>query len=151
MSVVVKKVGNFQKTPKINVIVGGEKIENILFEALGFDFIKTNDNLKIVCYEAYEENQNWGGGFLYGHALAEVEIKIPVAIQNLNEEILEKLRQDDEFKESFAKLNMDKKPSIGDDGLIFAVFANILCDNKNKIFNFNIDEMFDLIIKHLSK
>lgn len=75
---------------------------------MGFDFIKTNDNLKIVCYEAYEENQGWGGGFLYGHALAEVEIKVPVAIQNINEEILEKLRQDDEFKESFAKLNMDK-------------------------------------------
>lgn len=28
MSVVVKKVGNFQTAPKINVIVGGEKIEN---------------------------------------------------------------------------------------------------------------------------
>ena len=151
MSVVVKKVGNFQKNPKINVIVGGEKIENILFEALGFDFIKTNDNLKIVCYEAYEENQGWGGGFLYGHALAEVEVKVPVAIQNINEEILEKLRQDDEFKESFAKLNMDKKPSIGDDGLIFAVIEDIQYKNKNKNLNFDIDKMFDLIIKHLSK
>ena len=152
MSVVVKKVGNFQPAPKINVILAGKKTEEVLFEALGFEFVKVNDSLKISCYDSYEESEDWGGGFLYGYTLAEVKIKTPETIKNLDErEILKKLKLDNKFNEEFAKLNMDQPPSIGDDGLIFAVFANILCDNKNKTFNFNIDEMFNLIIKHLSK
>lgn len=152
MSIVIKKIENFKKSPKIAVILAGEKTEDVLFEALGFDFEKVNDSLIISCYDAYEESSDWGGGFLYGYTLAETEIKIPTAIQNLSEkEILEKLKQDKEFKESFAKLNINKKPSIGEDGLIFAVIEDVLFDNQNKTLDFNIDEMFDLIIKHLSK
>lgn len=37
MSVVVKKVGNFQPATKINVILAGKKTEEVLFEALGFE------------------------------------------------------------------------------------------------------------------
>lgn len=152
MSVVVKKVGNFQAAPKINVILAGEKTENVLFEALGFEFVKVNDSLKISCYDAYEESEDWGGGFLYGYTLAEVKIKLPEAIQNLNErEILEKLKLDSKFNEEFAKLNMDQPPSIGDDGLIFAVIEDIQYKNKDKNLSFDIDKMFSLIIKHLSK
>lgn len=152
MSVVVKKVGNFQAAPKINVILAGEKTENVLFEALGFEFVKVNDSLKISCYDAYEESEDWGGGFLYGYTLAEVKIKLPEAIKNIDErEILKKLKLDSKFNEEFAKLNMDQQPSIGDDGLIFAVVEDIQYKNKGKNLNFDIDKMFGLIIKHLSK
>lgn len=152
MSVVVKKVGNFQAAPKINVILAGEKTENVLFEALGFEFVKVNDSLKISCYDAYEESEDWGGGFLYGYTLAEVKIKLPEAIKNIDErEILKKLKLDSKFNEEFAKLNMDQQPSIGDDGLIFAVIEDIQYKNKGKNLNFDIDKMFSLIIKHLSK
>ena len=152
MSIVVKKVGNFQTAPKVNVILAGEKTENVLFEALGFDFAKVDDKLKISCYDAYEESSDWGGGFLYGYTLAEVKIKVPAAIQNLDEkEILKKLTSDSKFNEEFAKLNMDQQPSIGDDGLIFAVIEDIQYKNKTQNLNFNIDEMFKLIVSHLSK
>lgn len=152
MSMVIKKIGSFQKAPKINVILASKKTENVLFEALGFEFVKVNDSLKISCYEAYEESEDWGGGFLYGYTLAEVKIKLPEAIQNLNErEILEKLKLDSKFNEEFAKLNMDQPPSIGDDGLIFAVIEDIQYKNKGKNLSFDIDKMFSLIIKHLSK
>ena len=152
MSVVVKKVGNFQPAPKINVILAGEKTEEVLFEALGFEFVKVNDSLKISCYDAYEESEDWGGGFLYGYTLAEVKIKLPEAIKNIDErEILKKLKLDSKFNEEFAKLNMDQQPSIGDDGLIFAVIEDIQYKNKSKNLNFDIDKMFSLIIKHLSE
>lgn len=72
MSVVVKKVGNFQPAPKINVILAGKKTEEVLFEALGFEFVKVNDSLKISCYDAYEESEDWGGGFLYGYTIVGV-------------------------------------------------------------------------------
>lgn len=152
MSVVVKKVGNFQPAPKINVILAGKKAEEVLFEALGFEFVKVNDSLKISCYDAYEESEDWGGGFLYGYTLAEVKIKLPEAIKNIDErEILKKLKLDNKFNEEFAKLNMDQPPSIGDDGLIFAVIEDIQYKNKSKNLKFDIDKMFSLIIKHLSK
>lgn len=152
MSIVVKKVGNFQTAPKVNVILAGEKTENVLFEALGFEFVKVNDSLKISCYDAYEESEDWGGGFLYGYTLAEVKIKLPEAIKNIDErEILKKLKLDGKFNEEFAKLNIDQPPSFGDDGLIFAIIEDIQYKNKNKNLNFDIDKMFSLIIKHLSK
>ena len=152
MSMVIKKSGSFQKAPKINVILAGKKTEEVLFEALGFEFVKVNDSLKISCYDAYEESEDWGGGFLYGYTLAEVKIKLPEAIKDLDErEVLKKLKSDGKFNEEFAKLNMDQPPSIGDDGLIFAVIEDIQYKNKGKNLNFDIDKMFSLIIKHLSE
>lgn len=152
MSMVIKKIGSFQKAPKINVILAGKKTEEVLFEALGFEFVKVNDSLKISCYDAYEESEDWGGGFLYGYTLAEVKIKLPEAIKDLDErEVLKKLKSDGKFNEEFAKLNMDQPPSIGDDGLIFAVIEDIQYKNKGKNLNFDIDKMFSLIIKHLSE
>lgn len=152
MSMVIKKIGSFQKAPKINVILASKKTENVLFEALGFEFVKVNDSLKISCYDAYEESEDWGGGFLYGYTLAEVKIKLPEAIKDLDErEVLKKLKSDGKFNEEFAKLNMDQPPSIGDDGLIFAVIEDIQYKNKGKNLNFDIDKMFSLIIKHLSE
>ena len=151
MSMVIKKIGSFQKAPKINVILASKKTENVLFEALGFEFVKVNDSLKVSCYDAYEESEDWGGGFLYGYTLAEVKIKLPEAIKNIDErEILKKLKLDSKFNEEFAKLNMDQPPSSGD-GLIFAVIEDIQYKNKGKNLSFDIDKMFDLIIKHLSK
>lgn len=152
MSMVIKKIGSFQKASKINVILAGKKTEEVLFEALGFEFVKVNDSLKISCYDAYEESEDWGGGFLYGYTLAEVKIKLPEAIKDLDErEVLKKLKSDGKFNEEFAKLNMDQPPSIGDDGLIFAVIEDIQYKNKGKNLNFDIDKMFSLIIKHLSE
>jgi hypothetical protein len=149
---VIKKIGSFQKASKINVILAGKKTEEVLFEALGFEFVKVNDSLKISCYDAYEESEDWGGGFLYGYTLAEVKIKLPEAIKDLDErEVLKKLKSDGKFNEEFAKLNMDQPPSIGDDGLIFAVIEDIQYKNKGKNLNFDIDKMFSLIIKHLSE
>lgn len=58
ISIVIKKIENFKKSPKIAVILAGEKTEDVLFETLGFDFCKVNDSLKISCYDAYEESSD---------------------------------------------------------------------------------------------
>lgn len=153
MNLLIEKVESFRKAPKINVILGGKKDESVWFEALGFDFEVNDDNkLNIICYDAYEESEDWGGGFLYGYTLAEAKVEISKELKELfrdGKEVFKKLKNNAQFNEEFSKLNVNKKPFIEDDVFIFAITEEI--EQNGKDIYLNIDEMFNLVVKYLLK